>query len=415
MNIKDKLERLHKTHHVEPVGDYFLERQNSWIENFQTEFDAKIISEKNSIVILKENVFSLNDHTDIDFLRDQTYTFSKFKYLTGESQHDCFNLRESVFVDLETTGLSGGTGTFAFLIGIGHIELDHIIVRQYLIPDFNHEWLALNYLNNLFLSFRNIVSFNGKSYDIPLLKNRFILNKIDSIIEDFDHIDILHLARRLWKRRLKECDLQNLENKILNRKRENDIPGELIPQIYFEFIQKRNAFLLKDILEHNFLDIVNLILLTIKIGRIIHNPIEELRFTDDLFSLAKYYSKNNLLDEALPLYQYLYQENPGSILGKEALFGLAILHKKKNQLEITANLMKKLLKSQKDHPLAVIELAKYYEHRVRDLSAALEVVDQSLKYFELSKQLERDTDLHDIEEDLKYRRKRLIRKIIKKS
>lgn len=411
MNIKDKLARLDKTTAGQKIPDFKDDPQLDWIEDFQTELNAKVISEKNSFIILKENIFPLYQHTDIDFLRSQSFHFTKFRRLTGKPDADPLNLRSCVFVDLETTGLAGGAGTFAFLIGIGHIELDYIVVRQYVLPDFQHEWLALKLLNNLFLSFDSIVSFNGKTYDIPLLKNRFILNKMDSPLEDLEHFDVLHLARRVWKRRVKACDLQNLEYVILNQQRVNDIPGALIPHIYFEFIRKRKVLLLRDVLEHNYYDIVNLVLLTIKIGKILNDPLAELSYPEDIFSLAQYFNRTHFQEEAKRLYTYLTKFEPDSLIGKEANFWLAMLYKKNGDFENTGKLMRKLLQTQKDHPGAIVELAKYYEHRAKDLTAALKIVDQAIHYIELLDRLGKKTPLTAIESELKYRQKRLLRKI----
>jgi len=161
------------------------------------------------------------------------------------------------------------------------VELDHIIVRQYVLPDFQHEWLALKHLQNALLGYKYLISFNGKTYDIPLLRNRFILNRMVPNVDDLVHIDILHIARRIWKRRLQTCDLQNLEYAILGRGRLNDIPGALIPQIYFEYIRKREALLLRDVLEHNYHDIVNMIILTIKIGELVQSPLKKFVHPED--------------------------------------------------------------------------------------------------------------------------------------
>jgi uncharacterized protein YprB with RNaseH-like and TPR domain len=413
MDIKKKLERLDKSASQPTFRNNFHESTAEWIENLQIELNAKVITENNSYIIQKENIYPLAENSDIDFLHLNSYTLPKFENILGESESRSFNIRESIFIDLETTGLAGGTGTFAFLIGIGYIEHDHIIVRQYILPDFDHEWLALKLINNFLLPYKNIVSFNGKTYDIPLLKNRFILNKMDTELDNFNHIDILHPARRLWKRRLQQCDLQNLEFEILNQERIDDIPGALIPQIYFEFIRKRRALLLKDILEHNYFDIVNLILLTIKIGRIVENPLERLDSSEDLLSLAQYYYKNSLYEEALSIYGILSEIEPMTLIGKEAIWGLAMVHKKRGDYNKTGELMKKLLENQKDHPLAILELAKYFEHKAKDLSSALAIVEQSLKYFEISCQLERRTTLNNIKTDLKKRQQRLLRKIDK--
>jgi len=258
-----------------------------------------------------------------------------------------------------------------------------------------------------------IASFNGKSFDIPLLRNRFILNRIDSVLDDLIHIDILHPARRIWKRRLNSCDLVNLEYAVLGEERIGDIPGEMIPQIYFEYIRKRQAILLRDVLEHNYYDIVHLIILTMHIGKMIADPLESCRHEEDLYSLARYYYQNEHFSEALPLLQHLYELGKDPQLKKESMFILSMIYKKRGDTRASRDLFQALISTQKDHAEALQELAKYYEHKEKNYRSALELIDRGIEYSLFLQQLGKDSPLHDIKDDLIYRRNRLIKKISK--
>ncbi|MEJ2049255.1 MAG: ribonuclease H-like domain-containing protein, partial [Calditrichota bacterium] len=273
MNIRDKLNRLDKSEASAGSNLKVVEENPLWVQDFQRELDAKILQEQNSFIVLKENYYPLYDLNTLENLKMHDFRFSKFHHIAPEIESGELNLRKTIFIDLETTGLSGGTGTFAFLVGLGHIELDHVVVRQYLLPDFQYEWLMLKLVENNFGDFSHLITFNGKSFDVPLLRTRFVMNRMESSLDQLQHIDLLHASRRLWKRRLTSCDLQNLEFAILGQTRVNDIPGEMIPQLYFEYIRKRNANLLRDVLEHNYHDIVNLVLLTIHVAGVVNDPL----------------------------------------------------------------------------------------------------------------------------------------------
>ncbi len=413
MNIRDKLERLDKASVPSTVPEPPVSIPGEWADSLQRELDARILSEARSFIILKENYYPAFSHPVFQRIRDNGFVLNNFHQLTMEPGASGFNLRKTLFIDLETTGLSGGTGTFAFLIGVGHVELDHIVVRQYVLPDFQYEWLLLKQVENCLLSYQQLVSFNGKSFDIPLLRNRFVLNRMETVLDELVHVDILHAARRLWKRRLGACDLQNLEYEILGQERINDIPGEMIPQIYFEFIRKRRAAALRDVLEHNFHDIVNMILLTFELGQIGEAPLETLSHPEDIYSLARHFYQAKNYEDALPLLHFLTQPNREDLLGKESTYLLSMLYKRTGDLKKSSRLMRQLLEKDRNHPEALEELAKFYEHRERNYSAALEIVEQGIQYIILLEQLERKSPLLEIKESLLHRQQRLRKKMVR--
>ncbi len=414
MNLREKLERLDKSPRgeTEPPETTAAPQEN-WIEDFQFEFDARIIREQNSFVVLKENYYPLYRDPAFERLREKDFRLRQFHLINNQQAARDFNLRQCLFLDLETTGLAGGTGTYAFLVGVGHLELDHIVVRQYLLPDFQHEWLLLKLLENALQTDENLVTFNGKSYDVPLIRNRFVLNRLETRLDELLHIDLLHAARRVWKRRLPACDLQTLEREILGETRVQDIPGHIIPQIYFEYIRKRRAFLLRDVLEHNFHDIVFMILLTIRLGQLIDEPLHQPAHAEDLLSIARFYFKNKFHREAKPILDHLlFHVRDDSVL-REATYLSAMVHKKLGDFETSRKFMHQLLSRQKDHPRALEELAKYYEHREKDYHSALEVVNQGLEFIQLLEQLGRESPLLGSKADLLRRRNRLMKKIQK--
>jgi uncharacterized protein YprB with RNaseH-like and TPR domain len=405
MDLKEKLARLDRNASQKKEMDFQVQAQEEWVEEFQRELSAKIYSEGNSFIILKENYYPVFSNPAFNQFQSQGFLSANFLKMNGESGQTEINFRDCLFIDLETTGLSGGTGTYAFLVGIGHIELDHIVVRQYLLPDFQHEWLLLKLLENNLNSFSTLVSFNGKSFDIPLIRNRFILNRLETVLDELFHVDLLHISRRIWKKRIGACDLQTLENEILGQQRINDIPGMLIPQIYFEYIRKRYALLLRDI--------VNLALLMLEVAKFSENPVKCALHPDDLFSLSRYYYQQKYFTDALPLLTHLVQNHSEAMVGKEALFLLSMVHKKMGDYRTAGEYMQRLFITRRDNPDVLEELAKYYEHREKDYHAALQVVEAGIEHIELMKQLDGDSQLSHIEDSLHRREARLKRKLSK--
>ena len=145
-----------------------------------------------------------------------------------------YNLQDALFLDTETTGLSGGTGTLAFLIGLGWYDGDAFITRQLFARDFSEEAALLDCLTGLAQDKRFLVTFNGKAFDINLLSTRFILNRMKDPLSAMPHLDLLHPSRRLIGHRLENSRLVTIEEKILGHSREGDIPGSEIPQRYFD-------------------------------------------------------------------------------------------------------------------------------------------------------------------------------------
>jgi uncharacterized protein YprB with RNaseH-like and TPR domain len=170
--------------------------------------------------------------------------------------------RKWAFLDTETTGLAGGSGTYAFLIGVGRITAEGFCVRQFFMRDYLEEKSVLAALETHLGEFDVMITYNGKSYDQPLLEARYRMCRQKPPFGRLEHLDLLFGARRLWKLRLESCRLVQLEQQILGVFREGDLPGELIPYVYFEYLRSREAARLTPIFHHNAMDILTLACLT---------------------------------------------------------------------------------------------------------------------------------------------------------
>jgi len=176
-----------------------------------------------------------------------------------------------LFLDTETSGISRAAGTFVFLVGLGFLKPDGFHILQIIMSDPHLEAALLAALARFTEGFRTVVTYNGKSFDIPLLENRHILHRIPSPFENLSHIDLLHLARKLWRNRLASRRLGDLEQSILQLRRgKEEVPGWLVPEIYKEYLHTGDARPLTGVFYHNAVDVLSLAALFIYIARVLN-------------------------------------------------------------------------------------------------------------------------------------------------
>ena len=284
---------------------------------------------------------------------------------------DAIDPEKLLFLDIETTGL-GGSGTVPFLIGLGSILGDSFQVRQYFLPDYPDEAAMLEAVREEISGETVIVSYNGKAFDMPIITDRMIINRVERNLGIADHIDLLHSTRRLYRRRLQSCTLSNIERHILDYHRHGDIPGELVPAVYFAWLNTMETELLKPVVEHNLNDIVSLYFLMYQISRIHSEPEKQLTDADDLYSLARIFENRKEHDRVR-----LTLEGCRNIISDEGRYDLLYMQslacKRTGCFDEAVALWKQVAESEDILTFpALIELAKYYEHRVRDLPLALE-------------------------------------------
>lgn len=176
------------------------------------------------------------------------------------------------FLDTETTGLAGGTGSFAFLIGLGMVTPDGFLVRQYFLREPAEEASVLEALARDLAGLQTLVTYNGRSFDAPLLETRYRLARARIPFADMPHLDLLFACRRLWKRRFESCKLTSLERDVLGFERVGDVPGFLIPSLYTNYLRTGEAGSLAPVFTHNALDILSLACLTSLVGSVFENP-----------------------------------------------------------------------------------------------------------------------------------------------
>jgi uncharacterized protein YprB with RNaseH-like and TPR domain len=325
-------------------------------------------------------------------------------YLSKEKAFENLDLSTALFIDLETTGLSGGTGVVPFMVGMGYYKDEKFWVSQYFLGDLAEEERMIQELGQFFteMNFQSLVTFNGKGFDIPLLETRFILYRQPFILNELPHLDFLYSARSLWRHKHESCRLFHLAREVVEADRAEDIPAAEIPYRYFHYLQTGNFDLIEPILYHNQEDILSLLGVVV-IGSLIFSEEGEEAFADamDLYGAGKVMEKVGNREKSV---QYFQQALEGKLSDEIAISAKRKLsyHFKGNQEWDKALALWKELTSL-DQPFSFRELAMYYEHREKKYEEAKKFAEEGLAvslgistYFE---------------SDFSYRLERLRRKI----
>jgi len=291
-----------------------------------------------------------------------------------------------VFFDLETTGLSGGAGTQAFLVGCARFDGATFRIRQFVLTTFAAERALLDALCELAEEAGTVVTYNGKTFDLPLIETRFVMNRMDTPFAGMPHLDMLHPARRLWRGRdevaeSEGCRLATLERVLCDVSRVGDVPGMEIPARYFRFLRSGDARPLEPVLEHNRLDIVSLAMLTARAAQLLEDGPSAAITGREALGLGRLYERAGLMADALAAYRRASDAGAGT-LRVEALRASAIMLRRLRRYEEAAATWRDLLTAAECSSAYAREaseaLAVHHEHRARDLEAARSFAVQSL-------------------------------------
>ena len=333
------------------------------------------------------------------------YDPKDYEEIWGASDMVNLNLEDFLFLDTETSSLNLGSGALVFLFGCCYFTENGLNVLQVFIEDPSQEPLFLAYLDDWLKRFKCLVSYNGKSFDIPVLRTRYILNRIPPSIQLFKQIDLLHTVRRIWKYDLNSKKLSDIEHKILDFQRnEDEIPGWLVPQIYQDYVQNGISEPLKGVFYHNEIDVVSLAALFLKISQMLAK--DDLQ-GNETFSIGEIYQRFRKYEEADRYYKNALEDNPDEKFRERILQSFAFSLKKQGKLDEMSAVWEELAKI--GNITACIELAKYFEHQKKDLSIALLWTEKAINFIQPGV----DTPF-DIQNELSRRLKRLQIKLEKK-
>ncbi len=342
-----------------------------------------------------------------DFFKFRDNFTDIFKLLSGNELLKKFKLNNMLFFDVESTGLSTGAGNMVFLIGLGFFEKENFTITQYFIEDYINEKGLLYILEQEFKKRSHLISFNGRSFDFYVLKNRFILSrKFEFSLNNLLHFDLLHSSRRIWKNMFSDYSLINLEKEVLKFHRtSDDIPGYLIPIYYKEYIRTGNPDKMSNIIYHNLIDVKSMLGLLITQLNII-NDIYKNKLTHKInyFSVASLFKDINN-DKYKDLLTYNIEKGSLDIFNS---FKAAVkLHKKEKDYESLKQTLNRMFNIFPDDIFPYIEALKYYEHIEKNYDEALNLIKkiENLNFY---------ANLNDSEvDDIIKRKDRLIKKCSK--
>ncbi len=341
-------------------------------KNYTTLFGDIFVCEKKYPLNFNHGIVNFSSPSDLSTL----IAWSRIPVKSDTS------LEEIVFLDTETSGLAGGTGTFIFLVGLGYWKHEYYYLSQIFLRDPSEEAAFLTALEEFLTPFKILVTYNGKSFDAPLLNNRFILNGFQSPIKNLHHIDLLSLTRRVWRNRLDDRSLSNLEREILELARaEEEIPGWMVPQIYFEYLQTRNATPLKGVFYHNEVDILSLSALFLHLSHLLKNPLGSNNPQSlDLIAIAHLYEELGDYAKAIQLYEASLEIGLPTHFFIQTLYRFANLYRRTGKIESALTLW---LKAAELYEVdACVEIAKFYEHQQKSFQRAIEWTELALGYLD---------------------------------
>ena len=321
---------------------------------------------------------------------------------------DCKTLEADklLYLDTETTGLSGGAGTLVFLAGVGFFEDGIFVVRQYFLRDYDEEAAMLTELKGLFEKYQGFVTFNGKAFDINLLESRFITNRIRTAIKDKPNVDLLYPSRKVWGLKLESCRLGSLEENVLGEYRCDDIPGAMIPAVYFKYLDDRDATDIKRVIRHNEMDILSMVSLMVKLASMLQNPVKETDGGYELLGVGKIFEATGQTDSMLDCFEACTDSECYSVKS-QAVKRLGGLYKRKGEYDLALMHWKAMeLENPGFETFHLVEIAKYYEHKAKDIKTALEIVEKALQNY-IKAGISSSSRLAD----LKKRRERLLKKL----
>jgi uncharacterized protein YprB with RNaseH-like and TPR domain len=339
----------------------------------------------------------------------------------------------TVFIDLETTGLSGGAGTVAFLVGCGFFDLGAFQVRQFLLTSYSSERALLWAVAEFFKNADLIVTYNGKSFDVPVMETRWLFHRLPMPLDGVSHFDMVHPARRLWRPRAASidvddggCRLATLERTLFSVNRVGDVGGFEIPARFFRFLRSADPRPLEGVLEHNRLDLVSLAAVMARAVELARTGHLACRDCGEALALGRIYERaaaddrvrrEGVMDYATSCYRRGAESRVADIRA-EALYRLALCHRRERRFAEAAALWRDVLELTEPRGVrrmigmralrrfAAEALAVHHEHRDRDLDSARELALFALE------EAEADGRVAD---GVRHRLARLDRKIAKKT
>ena len=323
------------------------------------------------------NWFSTPEFTEPSCIALELLSRTRNESLSRKTRTALEDPTKWLFLDTETTGLAGGTGTYAFLIGLGWWDAGGLQVEQFFMRDFTEEYSILHELSTRVVERPVLVTFNGKSFDWPLLENRFTMTRSIAAPKLAAHLDLLHPARALWKLRLGSVRLAELERHVLDAPRlgwhrENDVASALIPQFYFDYLRGGPAEPLAGVVRHNQMDLRGLAALFGKINTLLSEPADSANEIEslDLFGLSRFLQRRGDADRAHSACAQALAIGLPAEFRPKARRDLALMAKRRGEHERAAEIWLDMVADLHEGIHACEQLAIYYERHAKDPAKA---------------------------------------------
>ena len=326
------------------------------------------------------------------------------RMMSDQELPDDLDPRRILYLDTETTGL-GGSGTVAFLVGMGFLTDHGFEVHQFLMRDYPEEPYLLRHVAAGLGRFDVLCTFNGTTFDVPLLESRFLMNRMDRECLDLPHLDLLHMCRRLWKLRLGRCNLGRLEEVILGKPRVDDLPGSEVPQRYFTYLKTKQISLLDDILRHNAQDIATLCVLLNHMADLYLHP-EQITFGEDVYSMGRALERLHRTESARRCYRLARKSRVGDLAGS----ALAVSYRRTGEREQAAEIWRGMIRERRGGVTPYVELAKHEEHYRKNIPEALRLTELAISLLN-EPSLRQGETVQQTKNELQYRYHRLRRKL----
>lgn len=358
----------------EEQQDHLLEEDEKWLSPVWETLGVKLHTNSTGSFLLRKIVYPCDFRHGLHAIQELYEAAPGLSAFHSASQTAA---EQILFLDLETTGLGVGAGNVPFMVGIGYMSKDHFVIEQTLIRHPAEERAMLMYLAEKLLHYTFLATYNGKTFDWPLVQNRFIMNGLGRKMWEPQHLDFLHPARSVWRNTLISCKLSHVEEERLGIHRKDDVPGSLAPQLYFQYLANGDPAPLEGVFRHNETDMLSLACLAIRFGHLLNGNIETfIPLPDEPEEMVRTglwlerMGKTELPCQLFNLAMKADHANPSTLLM------LAARDKKAgNWVRAVLLWQKAIIHSSSNFGSAAhdasIELAMYYEHKLKDYESAL--------------------------------------------
>jgi len=393
------------------------EDDEEWLSPVWETFGVKLVTNEIGSFLLRKIIYPSDyrhGHHALVELHDAAPALTAFHPASQTTAE------QIMFLDLETTGLGVGAGNVPFMVGIGYMSKDHFVIEQALIRHPAEERAMLQYLMEKLNQYTFLSTYNGKTFDWPLVQSRFIMNGLGSKMWEPQHLDFLHPARSIWRNTLVSCKLSHVEEERLGIFREDDVPGSLAPQLYFQYLATGDPAPLEGVFRHNETDMLSLACLSIRFGHLLNGNISSyIPLPDEPEEMVRtglWLERMGKSELPFQLFEMALKEEKSK---PSTLVKLAARDKKAGNWDRAVLLWQKAIIQSSNHfgssaHEASIELAMYYEHKIKDFESALGYANAAFEHaLNRSQLVRRDAKQKAELEALRNRMTRLRRKSTK--